>query len=349
MATIERRQGRHGTVHYRVKIRLRGLPAASATLPTLAQARRWAAVREGALRERRAFPTSAAARATLAELLDRYAREVLPRKSPSSERNQALHCAWWRQQLGTTPLVELTPAQLATARDQLARTRAPATVNGYLATLRHALTVAVTEWQWLEESPMRRVRRLREPRGRVRLLAEDERQHLLAACEASANRFLTPVVVLALSTGARKQELLSLTWTDVDLRRGQLTLQHTKNRARRALPLTGLALEQVQQLAKVRRIDTPLLFPRADGRRPSDIRYAWAQALRQAGITDLRFHDLRHSAASYLAMTGASLVEIAAILGHQTLQMVQRYAHLTEAHTASVVARMNAAIFPKRT
>lgn len=89
-----------------------------------------------------------------------------------------------------------------------------------------------------------------------------------------------------------------------------------------------------------------MLCPRVDGRRPIDLRYAWAQALQAAGITDFRVHDLRHSAASYLAMSGASLVEIAAILGHQTLQMVQRYAHLAEGHTASVVARMNAALFP---
>jgi integrase len=147
------------------------------------------------------------------------------------------------------------------------------------------------------------------------------------------------------ATGARKMELLRLTWREVDLRRAQIALEQTKNRERRALPLTGLALEEVARLAKVRRLDTALLFPRADGRQPIDIRYAWAQALQEAGITDFRFHDLRHSCASYLAMSGASMVEIAAVLGHKTLQMVQRYAHLSEAHTAGVVARMTAAIF----
>ena len=152
-------------------------------------------------------------------------------------------------------------------------------------------------------------------------------------------------MVLALATGARKMELLRLTWRDIDLRRAQIALEQTKNRERRALPLTGLALQEVERLAKVRRLDTSLLFPRADGRQPIDIRYAWAQALQEAGIADCRFHDLRHSCASYLAMSGASLVEIAAVLGHKTLQMVQRYAHLSEAHTAGVVARMTAAIF----
>jgi integrase len=218
-------------------------------------------------------------------------------------------------------------------------------VNRYISTLSHALTVAVTEWQWLEESPLRRVRRLREPRGRVRYLTDEERRRLLRACQASSNRALYPLVVLALATGARKMELLRLTWRDIDLRRAQIALEQTKNRERRALPLTGLALEEVARLAKVRRLDTALLFPRADGRQPIDIRYAWAQALQAAGIPDCRFHDLRHSCASYLAMSGASLVEIAAVLGHKTLQMVQRYAHLSDAHTAGVVARMTAAIF----
>lgn len=344
MATIQARPSRTGRTHYRVQIRL-GVVRASATFPTLAAARRWAAVTEGALRTPRQFPTRDAARRTLDEVLERYAREVLPSKSPRTALNQAMHLTWWQTQLGTASLLELTPARLTACRDRLAQGRAPATVNRSLSTLSHALSVAVTEWQWLEESPLRRVRRLREPRGRVRCLTDDERTRLLQACQASSNPALYPLVVLALATGARKMELLRLTWREIDCRRAQLALEHTKNRERRALPPTGLALQEVERLAKVRRLDTALLFPRADGRQPLDIRYAWAQALQAAGITDCRFHDLRHSCASYLAMHGASLVEIAAVLGHTTLQMVQRYAHLSDAHTAGVVARMTAAIF----
>lgn len=344
MATIQARPDRTGGTRYRVQIRL-GTARASATFATLAAARRWATVTEGALRTQRQFPTLEAAHRTLSAVLVRYDREVLPTKSPRTALNQAIHLTWWQAQLGTTLLLELTPARLTACRDRLAQDRAPATVNRYLSTLSHALHVAVTEWQWLEESPLRRVRRLREPRGRVRYLTDDERTRLLQACQASSTPALYPLVVLALATGARKMELLRLTWRDVDLRRAQIALEQTKNRERRALPLTGLALQEVERLAKVRRLDTALLFPRADGRQPIDIRYAWAQALQAAGIPDCRFHDLRHSCASYLAMHGASLVEIAAVLGHKTLQMVQRYAHLSDAHTAGVVARMTAAIF----
>jgi integrase len=138
----------------------------------------------------------------------------------------------------------------------------------------------------------------------------------------------------------------------VDLHQGRITLHETKNGERRVVPLAGKALELLQAHAKVRRLDTPLLFPSKvrDPKTkvpvgPMDLRTPWENALKTAGIEDFRFHDLRHSAASYLAMNGASLAEIAEVLGHKTLQMVKRYSHLSEAHTAGVVARMNARIF----
>jgi integrase len=194
-------------------------------------------------------------------------------------------------------------------------------------------------------SPFSHVRLLTEPRGRVRFLSEDERPRLLAACQASSNRHLYPLVILALATGARKMELLTLTWPQVDLGRALITLHDTKNGEPRSIPITGQALDVMRTHAKVVRIGTPLVFPRQDGRRPVDVRHAWYQALAQAEITDFRFHDLRHSTASYLAMNGASLVEIAEVLGHKTLSMVQRYAHLSEGHTRAVLERMTRAIF----
>jgi integrase len=96
--------------------------------------------------------------------------------------------------------------------------------------------------------------------------------------------------------------------------------------------------------AKVKRLDKRLLFPGRLKRKdikPTDLRLPWLEALKKAQVDDFRFHDLRHSAASYLAMNGASLAEIAEVLGHKTLQMVKRYSHLSEAHTAGVVSRMN--------
>jgi len=340
MASIQKRPG----PRYRVQVRLKGVYR-SATFPTLGQARRWATQTEHALYAQHHFPQPDTARYRLRDLLARYEREVLPRKRPGTQAHQAAQLTWWTQQLGPLRLDQLTPARLTACRERLAETRAPATVNRYLAVLSHAFTVAIQEWGWLEASPLRRVRRLREPQGRIRCLDDAERQGLLVACAQSPNRLLLPVVVLALSTGARKQELLGLTWREVDWRRECVLLLVTKTGERRSVPLTGRARTELQTLAKVRRLDTALVFPRRDGRAPLDIRHAWQQAVQQAGLEDFRFHDLRHCCASYLAMHGASLMEIAEVLGHKTLQMVKRYAHLTEAHTAQVVARMTAAIF----
>ena len=351
MAYIQQRVTIDGRTRYRALVRLKGHPAQTATFERKTDARRWAQQTEAAIREGRHFKSSEAKRHTLAELVDRYVRNVLPNK-PKSLRTQTQQLVWWREQIGTYTLADVTPALVAEHRDKLARgvttrktQRSPATVNRYMAVLSHAFTVAVKEWGWLDDSPMRRVTKPRESVGRVRFLTDDERTRLLQASEDSKNPHLYTVVVLALSTGARKSEIIKLGWKDVDLKRGIIVLHETKNRERRALPLTGRALELVKELSKVRRLDTDLLFPGHDPRQPMDLRAPWEAALKKAGIEDFRFHDLRHSAASYLAMSGASLVEIADVLGHKTLQMVKRYAHLSEQHTAGVVARMNEKIF----
>jgi integrase len=249
--------------------------------------------------------------------------------------------------LGHYLLADITPALVVKHRNILTQGRANGTVNRYLAVLSHAFTVAVKEWQWCADNPVRKVSKSKEPRGRVRFLADDERERLLAACQTSRNKHLYAITVLALATGARRGELLNLRWSDVDVKRGTLTFHQTKNGERRAVPLTGYALDVLTQHAKRRRLDTPFVFPDSTGTRPVGIREAFEWAVKRAEITNFRFHDCRHCAASYLAMNGASLAEIAEILGHKTLAMVKRYAHLSEAHTAGVVARMNAAIFGK--
>jgi integrase len=128
------------------------------------------------------------------------------------------------------------------------------------------------------------------------------------------------------------------------MQRGTLVFHQTKNGERRSAPLVGHAAERMRAHAKVRRLDTDLVFP-GSNRRPLEIAKMFREASARAGIRDFHFHDLRHAAASYLAMNGATLAEIAEVLGHKTLQMVKRYAHLTEGHTRDVVERMNNRIF----
>jgi len=193
---------------------------------------------------------------------------------------------------------------------------------------------------------LRKVAKFKEPRGRVRFLSEEERRNLLQACQNSHSPWLYLVVVLLLSTGARKDEIMSLSWSNVGLEEGRIVLQHTKNNERRALHLKGLALKLMKEHSKIRRLDTDLLFPgKVNASRSIELRKPWKKALKKANIENFRMHDLRHSAASYLAMNSATLAEIAEVLGHKTLQMVKRYSHLSETHTAKVVERMNEQIF----
>lgn len=351
MAYIETRKDSGGNTSYRVQVRLKGFPTQTATFERKTDANKWAQQTESAIREGRHFKTVESKRHTVEEMIDRYIKSVLPTKG-SQKENQKPQLEWWKKKVGSYTLAAATPSMIAECRDDLldgethlGGKRSPATVNRYLAALSHCFTVAVKEWGWLDDSPMRKVRKGKESRGRIRFLSDDERSRLLEACQESENKSLYAIVVLALSTGARQSEILTLRWNQVDLKRGVITLFQTKNKEIRSLPLVGHALELFKGLNKVRHIDTDLLFPGRDKKRPADIRHVWMTALDKAKIDDFRFHDLRHSAASYLAMNGATIAEIAEVLGHKTLQMVKRYSHLTEQHTAKVVAKMNKQIF----
>ncbi|OJY32619.1 MAG: integrase, partial [Legionella sp. 40-6] len=243
MANIEKRVNQDGKVTYRVKVRLKGFPTQNATFERLTDARKWAQNTESAIREGRHFKTTEAKRRTLSQLIERYIEDILPSK-PKNSKNTLLHLTWWKAELGSFSLADISPAMIAEKRDHLASgitkrntKRSPSTVVRYMAALSHAFTIAVKEWGWLEDSPMRRVTKPKEPRGRVRFLSDEERTRLLEECKNSDSETLYLAVVLALSTGARRMEILGLQWQDIDLQRGFITLHETKNGERRALPL----------------------------------------------------------------------------------------------------------------
>ncbi|MCL7422383.1 MAG: site-specific integrase [Methylobacter sp.] len=352
MAAITERKAKDGSTHYRVQVRLKGYPRQEAVFKRKTDAKKWAAATESAIREGRHFKTAEAKKHTLGELIDRYINDVLPTK-PKQAPAQLPQLERWKDEIGNYALADITPALIVEVRDKLSsettprgNQRSPATVVRYMAALSHAFTIAVNEWQWLEDSPMRKVKKPKESPGRVRFLDDDERAKLLQACKESSNECLYMCVILALSTGMRQGEQMPLKWSDVNLKDRYIVLHETKNGERRRVPLSGHALELLQEHAKVRRLDTPLLFPGTKHPdKPIDLRKPFHNALKAAGITDFHWHDLRHCTASYLAMNGASMAEIAEILGHKTLAMVKRYAHLSDGHVSSVVESMNAKIF----
>ena len=221
------------------------------------------------LKAGRYFRAAESKRHTLIEAMDRYARDILPGEKPTSQAPQQVQLSWWREHMGRLALADVTPAVIGEARDELARgitrsstPRAPSTVNRYMAVLSHLLTVAMKEWGWVGDNPMRNVTRPREPPGRVRFLSDDERTRLLAACRESKDPYLYTVVVLAISTGMRRSEITDLTWGKVDLGRRVITLlpDDTKTGEARAVTVTEHALELLRELDKVRRIETNYVF-----------------------------------------------------------------------------------------
>jgi integrase len=159
-------------------------------------------------------------------------------------------------------------------------------------------------------------------------------------------------VILAISTGMRKGEIMGMRWQDLHTSQEQnftrIHLTKTKNNQDRSVLLTSHALELLEErrtklLENTKlKVATGLIFPGPiTTDKPADIRKPWAAAMEEAGLKDFRFHDLRHTTASYLAMDGTSLLSISKVLGHKSTKMTERYAHLTSSHLDDAIRSMN--------
>lgn len=367
MASIQRlKSPLTGRISYRVQVRIKGWRSESETFPNRKEASRWATSREAAIREGRHFPHARAQRTSFVELAQRYRDTAFKDLKASGQVTRARHVSWWVERFGALTLVEITPDRIAEARDALAAEtlsrattrkamdrsmparhtyqRAGATINRYLATLSHMFTTAVREWRLIDRNPVRDVSKKKEARGRTRFLDNAERTALLAACASSVWAGLYPLALLAITTGARRGELIRLQWSDVNLdpKSPQALVRESKNGEPRVLPLVGRSLEALGTLRLQHGARSRFVFPAPSGSdRPYEYFDAhWYAALNAAGIEDFRFHDLRHTCASYLASQGASLLEIADVLGHRTMAMVKRYSHLAQGHKATVIEKM---------
>jgi integrase len=349
MAEIRRRQGKKAT-KYTAVVRLPGHPSMAKTFPRRTDAVQWSRDTEADVRRGRIHPEDERRRLTVADLVADYRAAVLSTREGGDVRHRQAQLRWWVRYLGAYRVAQLAPATVAALRDRLQRGElspagrpvAAATVKRYLAALAHVFSWAMRE-RGVASNPLPRVTRPREPAGRVVTLTSEQRARLLAACREVDGR-LYALAVLALSTAARQGELLALRWGDVDLVRRVAVIEKSKNGERRSLPLAALALELIRERHKVRRLDTDLLFADVRGRATFP-QAAWVAARTAAGLPGMRWHDLRHAALSELAMSGATLSELAAVAGHKTLLMVKRYQHLSEQHVGAVVSRMNERLF----
>jgi integrase len=349
MGAIRESKKKDGAVTYHAEVRLKGYPPQRESFRTRTLAKKWIQDTESSIRDGRHFRIAEAKKHTVKDLIDRFTSQWLS-QFPHRVVRQTAYLAWWKDRLGHLLLSDLTSTVLADARDALlaektprGNIRNPSTANRYLAAFSRALTIAMKEWGWIDDTPMRKVSKPSEGKGRNRLLSIEEKNHLLQACQSSPNIHLYPIVLLALLTGMRFGEIVNLKWEDIDYQGRTITLEKTKNGERRVLPLTP-AVEKIFALCRQTDIATGLVFkPTSPTNRSGlvDIRNTFVKALKQAGISDFRFHDLRHAAASYLAMNGATQGELMAILGHKTPTMTRRYAHYSQKHVATLMERMH--------
>jgi integrase len=207
-----------------------------------------------------------------------------------------------------------------------------ATVNRALEVVRRILNVAHQDWRWLRAVP--KIRMLKEPRRRVRFLRGDEADRLVEALPAH----MKPIVKFALATGCRASEIFGLEWSRVDLARKVAWLDHgtTKSGDGRGIPLNADALAALES--------TQGQHPRwcftFGGKRMQASSTAWDKAKQRAGISDFRFHDLRHTWASWHVQNGTSLPELMELGGWKSYEMVLRYAHLAPEKLSSVARRI---------
>jgi integrase len=298
-------------------------------------------------------PTTADRRRRLGELIDKFLSEQYPtRQHRADERNVKRNLQWWKETAGYVTLDKLTPQTIAGFRSELLARRvgrvepkpiSQATVNRYLAALSAVCKWAWRELHWLPANPVLSVTKGRESTGIIRFLSDDERKSLLAACKASTDPNIYCAVTLALATGARYSNLRMLSWDDVDFDRWVLRFKHTKNGEPRYVPVVGPA----QQVLKAQWDRDPTgrdwVFKGVRDDAPANVEIAWRTVRKHAGLTGnkhCRFHDLRHTTASYLTMNGASLTEVAEALGHRTLVMAKRYSHQSGEHVRGTLERM---------
>ena len=332
MATIIKR----GDLQWQVKVRRRGFPSQSRTFDTKAQADAWARMVEGEMDRGVFVDRSEYEKTTFLEALDRYEREVAILKKGYPQEKYKI--AYWRR----TPfagryLVGFRPTDLAAWRDEHLKTHSPSTINRLLILVSHLFTIAIKEWGMAGlVNPVSQIRKPKLPKGRDRRLLPGELDRIVSASESTV---LSDIIRFALETGMRRSELAGMTRTLVDLKKRTVTLPETKNGEKRIVPLSMEALRILSTLS--RRIDGKVW-----GMEPDSITQAFIRALTRARATyekeceekgekpnssflaDLTFHDLRHEATSRFFEKGLNPMQVAAITGHKTLQMLKRYTHL---------------------
>jgi integrase len=252
-------------------------------------------------------------------------------KSTKTERNRV---QFWVREFGGRPIGQITRAELQDWQARKRQTSKPATVNRIMCRLRHMFNRAV-DWELLDQSPMKGIKFLPENNARLRYLSREECDRLVESCIAP---HLRAIVTVALHTGMRSGEIRSLQWNDLDFDSGFIIIRDSKNGEPRHVPMDSTVVDLFRNYPRT--AGTEFVFSNPVGGRLGWLQHGFRKALVRSSLSDLHFHDLRHTFASQWMMAGGDLYVLKSILGHKSIVMTQRYAHLSPAYKKAMVERM---------
>jgi integrase len=268
------------------------------------------------------------------------------RSTKLSCRDDELNCKVLSDFFGGKAFNQISPLLIEKfkreRRDSMTRygeQRKPASVNRELATLSRMFSLAMDNGL-VASNPCTKVHKLREDNQRTRYLSAEEEERLMASL-TGRRAHLVPLVRLAIHTGMRRGELLGLRWRNVDFLRGAIHVTKTKTNRDRDVPLNSEAREILLGLQRESEGEEFVFSNKKTGLNLTDVKKGFSSACREAGIQDFKFHDLRHTAGTRLADTGADAFTIAEVLGHATLQMTKRYTHATDKRKRAAVEALS--------
>jgi len=334
MASFYKRKNKNCTTVWRAVIRIKGYPTVCKTDHRKQELLDWAQDTERKIKNGQFNFDQYKNQHTFEDLVDRYIQNGILEHHRSADDTKR-HLNYWKSRLGSYAIIHITADLLSKERKHLSELptakgtkRTTATTNRYMSSLSSLLSYASTHLNWLSENPALRLKKLKESRGRDRVLTEEEITRLLSAAKESKSPYLYCIILLSLTTGARQGELLNLDWKDIDFENKIAFIRESKNGHPRSIALCDPVLEELHRFHKNHNPHKPLVFASKTAFGRVDLKKAWQNALSRAAIKNCRAHDMRHTFCTLAAARGASNLQLATATGHKTLAMLMHYTHM---------------------
>jgi len=329
MASIQKIVNKKG-ISYRVYIRRKGLPNITKTFLTKKQASLFALKLEDSTQNYQAYSSKLSFNA----LVESYLSNEYLGTKPQMQRSRLKH---WLGILGDKFIIDINRSDIEFGLNHLPEELSNTTINKYKKLVSVVFNYGIRELGLLD-NPTRYIRSLPEKKGRTRYLSDNERERLFKACRDSKWDKLYLLVLMAITTGARRGELLSLRWDSVDIGKQTAYVMTSKNGEPKVLPLTNSVIGELNKFGP--NANSLIFCSEIKPDKPYFFYKQWDRVRKEAELIDFRFHDLRHTTASYLAQNGATLLEIADVLGHKQIEVTKRYSHLCIEHKSSLINRV---------